>query len=71
MSFLYISGWFYHAPTKRQNKEPVLVGPASQIPGLNNAEDLSPDEPVKPLFRETDTKYIRLCKEGGRHGAYI
>lgn len=42
---------------------PVPV--ASQIPGLNY--DLPPEEECqKSVFRDTDTKYVRLAKSGGR-----
>lgn len=60
-------GWFYHAPAKRQDprSEPVLVPAASQIPGLNS--DLPPEDDIqRSLFRDTDTKYVRLAKSGGR-----
>ncbi|XP_053385855.1 uncharacterized protein C7orf57-like [Mercenaria mercenaria] len=58
-------GWFYHAPARRQSKEPVLYPPMSQVPGLAE-DDGIPEEPPRPLFRDTDTKYIRLAKQGGR-----
>lgn len=59
------AGWFYHAPARRRSNEPVLYPPMSQVPGL--AEDYGPPEdPPRPLFRDTDTKYIRLAKQGGR-----
>ncbi|XP_062600842.1 uncharacterized protein C7orf57 homolog [Saccostrea cucullata] len=59
-------GWFYHAPAKRQPKsEPVPVPYTSQIPGLNT--DLPPEEEAqRSLFKDTDTKYVRLAKSGGR-----
>ena len=61
-------GWFYHAPAKPQaHKEPVILPPTSQVPGLNyEIEGQYPEDLPKPLFRETDTKYVRLAKQGGR-----
>ena len=45
----------------------MLYPPMSQIPGLTDDEALPPDDnPVRPMFRDTDTKYVRLAKEGGR-----
>ncbi|KAK7112977.1 uncharacterized protein C7orf57 homolog [Littorina saxatilis] len=61
------TGWFYHAPAKRtEGTEPVGVPPASQIPGLGDVEVLEPDTPKEMVFRDTDTKYIRMAKMGGR-----
>ncbi|XP_069107769.1 uncharacterized protein C7orf57 homolog [Argopecten irradians] len=61
------AGWFYHAPARRKNVEPVLVPPTSQIPGLNDPiEGEMAGDQVRPLYRDTDTKYIRLAKQGGR-----
>ena len=64
----FFSGWFYHAPARaRRSEDPVLYPPMSQIPGLTDDEALPPDDnPVRPVFRDTDTKYVRLAKEGGR-----
>lgn len=59
------AGWFYHAPARRVNAEPVLYPPMSQVPGLSE-DNGEPEEPIRPLFRDTDTKYIRLAKQGGR-----
>lgn len=59
------AGWFYHAPARKQSNEAVLYPAMSQIPGLSE-DDGAPDEPIRPLFRDTDTKYIRLAKQGGR-----
>ncbi|KAJ8320026.1 hypothetical protein KUTeg_001613 [Tegillarca granosa] len=60
------AGWFYHAPAKRTvPKEPPLLPLTSQIPGLNNLPPQPEDEP-KALYRDTDSKYIRLAKKGGR-----
>ncbi|KAK3083152.1 hypothetical protein FSP39_015185 [Pinctada imbricata] len=58
-------GWFYHAPAKRQSKEPIPVPVTSQIPGLNYELPYE-EEPQKLLFKDTDTKYVRLAKQGGR-----
>ncbi|KAL5005978.1 hypothetical protein ScPMuIL_017136 [Solemya velum] len=60
-------GWFYHAPPKRrEQEEPVAVPPTSQIPGLNEATEEPYYDPIRPLYKDTDTKYIRLAKQGGR-----
>lgn len=72
LRFLSVLGWFYHAPAKRQDpkSEPVLVPAASQIPGLNS--DLPPEDDIqRSLFRDTDTKYVRLAKSGGRQSKYM
>ena len=61
-----MAGWFYHAPAKAHNKEEVLVPPTSQIPGLNYDPSVPTSDPVRPLFKETDTKYVRMAKQGGR-----
>ena len=61
------SGWFYHAPARKKNTEPVIPPPISQIPGLSNEAYLPPEEPPKGRWiRETDSRYVRLAKEGGR-----
>lgn len=59
------AGWFYHAPARRRQAEPVGYPPMSQIPGLTE-DDGRPDDPPRPLFRDTDTDYVRLAKQGGR-----
>ncbi|KAH3750094.1 uncharacterized protein C7orf57-like [Dreissena polymorpha] len=59
------AGWFYHAPARRRSEEAVGYPAMSQIPGLSE-DDGPPEEPPRSLFRETDTKYIRLAKQGGR-----
>jgi len=72
-TFFFITGWFYHAPAKPQaHKEPVMLPPTSQVPGLNYEIDGQyPEDLPKPLFRETDTKYVRLAKQGGRQSKLI
>ena len=43
----------------------MAVPVTSQIPGLNS--DLPPEEDIqRSMFRDTDTKYVRLAKSGGR-----
>ena len=59
------NGWFYHAPAKRQTNEQVFAPPASQIPGLSDLLG-EPEEPKTNWIKESDTKYIRMCKAGGR-----
>ena len=45
----------------------MLYPAMSQIPGLTDEGGLPPDDSEpRPLFRDTDTKYVRLAKEGGR-----
>lgn len=60
------AGWFYHAPVRNVKREPVGAPPPSQIPGLGDIEPLIPDVPKEMFFKETDTKYVRLAKMGGR-----
>ena len=50
--------------------------PASQIPGLGNHDetpvDLSEDVHLRrKWFRDTDSKYVRLAKGGGRKGIFL
>lgn len=64
-----VTGWFYHAPTKKETDyQPVGAPPPSQIPGLGQMEEFEQEKPKELVFRETDTKYIRLAKMGGRKG---
>ena len=63
-------GWFYHAPARRVHNEPVGYPAMSQIPGLAE-DDGRPEELPRPLFRDTDTKYVRLAKQGGRQSECI
>ncbi|XP_013383678.1 uncharacterized protein C7orf57 homolog [Lingula anatina] len=59
------TGWFYHAPAKRQVHLEEELPPASQIPGLSDLPE--EEQPQKQMvYRDSDTKYIRLCKRGGR-----
>ncbi|CAH1248873.1 C7orf57 [Branchiostoma lanceolatum] len=62
--------WFYHAPLKsKKDSAQVSVPPASQIPGLSQmpADPLDIDPAAKRKWiRDTDTKYIKLAKQGGR-----
>lgn len=60
-------GWFYHAPEPPRSKhESQGIPLASQIPGLNDLSSIPYDDEPRPLFRDTDTKYIRMAKMGGR-----
>lgn len=73
-------GWFYHPP-KREEKNVRLdnvqqMQPASQIPGLGNHDetpvDLSEDVHLRrKWFRDTDSKYVRLAKGGGRKDIFL
>ncbi len=62
----YISGWFYHAPSKERMTEPQPAPPPSQIPGLNSNLDQPAEEPKKMWLRDTDSEYIKMAKMGGR-----
>ena len=59
------TGWFYHAPARPQNTGPMEAPAPSQIPGLSNV-DLGVDDPVRSVYRDTDSDYVRLAKKGGR-----
>ena len=71
--FLAFSGWFYHAPARaHRSDDPMLYPPMSQIPGLTEDDALPPDDSQpRPLFRDSDTKYVRLAKEGGRRSKFL
>lgn len=59
--------WFYHAPNKKKNTEQQAVPPASQIPGLSVLEDtVEPQLGTRNWVRDSDSKYIKLAKGGGR-----
>ncbi|XP_002736555.1 uncharacterized protein C7orf57 homolog isoform X2 [Saccoglossus kowalevskii] len=62
--------WFYHAPAKRREDCGAVEYPApSQIPLLSGVElDGTEDEysAKRGYYKESDTKYIRLAKQGGR-----
>ncbi|CAL1534511.1 unnamed protein product [Lymnaea stagnalis] len=63
------SGWFYHAPSKKQIGAPKVDYPApSNIPGIgyDDPESLQKQEVREMVFKESDTNYIRLAKMGGR-----
>jgi len=61
--------WFYHSPASKGKSERVNVPPASQIPGLSQ---LIPDDHAndrqqsRSCVRDSDSKYIKLAKQGGR-----
>ncbi|XP_075244216.1 uncharacterized protein C7orf57-like isoform X3 [Convolutriloba macropyga] len=67
------SDWFYHAPQRRRERgtspdsRPEMP-PMSQIPGLSDlpAETEPSGKPSGVLIRDTDSKYIKLAKMGGR-----
>lgn len=64
--------WYYHVPSKRTSKSPKAVPPASQIPGIGGLKDelANPEEDDRHFrrkwIRDTDSKYIKLAKGGGR-----
>lgn len=64
--------WFYHAPAAKAEGPSCTVAPApSQIPGLSNIPDNSVVEQDERCFRrkwvrDTDSKYVKLAKAGGR-----
>lgn len=60
------AGWFYHAPVRTVHREQVGAPPPSQIPGLGQIEVLEREVPKEMVFKDTDTKYIRMAKMGGR-----
>ena len=68
---LYISDWFYHIPAARSKSTASVAIPVqSQIPGLSNvAEDLTDENDrhfKRKWIRDTDSKYVKLAKAGGR-----
>ncbi|XP_028403058.1 uncharacterized protein C7orf57 homolog [Dendronephthya gigantea] len=64
--------WFYHIPAARSKNPPSIIAPIqSQIPGLGNIpEGAIPNDNDKHFkrkwFRDTDSKYVKLAKAGGR-----
>lgn len=38
----------------------------SQIPGINGCQDGKPPGQNRPYYKDTDSKYVRLAKQGGR-----
>ncbi|XP_046859343.1 uncharacterized protein C7orf57 homolog isoform X2 [Xenia sp. Carnegie-2017] len=66
--------WFYHIPASRKSPEQsnnINAPFHSQIPGLNHNPVESIAEENLPQFkrkwiRDTDSKYVRLAKAGGR-----
>ena len=72
LSSPFFSDWYYHAPSKRVVQPAKPAPAASQIPGIGGL----PDELANPegddrhfrrkWIRDTDSKYIKLAKGGGR-----
>nr|XP_054754064.1 uncharacterized protein C7orf57-like [Lytechinus pictus] len=66
--------WFYHAPSKKKEGGPVDYPAASQIPSFGGgipydeweANERDNDGMKRGWIRDSDTKYIKLCKKGGR-----
>jgi len=61
------TGWFYHAPPRPAVGPEVGVPPPSQIPCLAGDMGTVNPEPIpRTRILETDSKYVRLAKAGGR-----
>lgn len=64
--------WFYHVPTAKSKGPSCVVAPVpSQIPGLSNIPEDSVEDKDDRCFRrkwirDTDSKYVKLAKAGGR-----
>ena len=68
--------WFYHAPKTTKSDKPSKALPVSQIPGIgdldNSPVDLYEDKHLRRKWiRDTDSKYVKLAKEGGRKGKFL
>jgi len=64
------TGWFYHAPAPKQKpgtQRQEYPAP-SQIPGIgyDDPSAFEKEEVKEMMFKDTDSKYIRLAKLGGR-----
>ena len=72
MWFSCLPDWYYHAPIKRTTKSPKAAPPASQIPGIGGLKDefANPESDERHFrrkwIRDTDSKYIKMAKQGGR-----
>lgn len=71
------SDWFYHAPHKRTETSEDTPA-ASQIPGLSGIVKDSEQEDEwgetssrRMVVYETDSKYVKLAKQGGRRGIMV
>jgi len=63
------TGWFYHAPEKKRVGAERAEYPApSQIPGIGyeDPEMYEKEQVREMMFKDTDSKYIRMAKVGGR-----
>lgn len=62
--------WFGQIGGSRttQPRPQVSAPTLSQIPGLSKASGNTPyaDEPQRQFYRDTDSEYVRLAKQGGR-----
>eukprot|EP00057_Strongylocentrotus_purpuratus_P026132 XP_011680606.1 PREDICTED: uncharacterized protein C7orf57 [Strongylocentrotus purpuratus] len=66
--------WFYHAPSKKNEEGAKEYPAASQIPAFGGgipyneweADERDNDGTKRGWIRDSDTKYIQLCKKGGR-----
>eukprot|EP00795_Rhopilema_esculentum_P013734 gene13734-4655_t len=70
--------WFYHAPRTNKDKstKSSQAIPVSQIPGIgdldNSPLDLGENIHLRRKWiRETDSKYVKLAKQGGRKDIFI
>ena len=72
MWFSCLPDWYYHAPIKRTTTSPKAAPPASQIPGIGGLKDefANPESDERHFrrkwIRDTDSKYIKMAKQGGR-----
>lgn len=61
------SAWFYHTPFESSKSDKPTPKPLmSQIPGINGCHDDTASGSTRPYYKDTDTKYVRLAKQGGR-----
>lgn len=70
--FFFVPDWFYHAPSQKTSTSAKPAPPASQIPGIGGLKDefANPEQDDRHFrrkwIRDTDSKYIKLAKAGGR-----
>ena len=63
------SAWFYHSTFENSKSQKPAPKPLmSQIPGINGSQDDEAAGQSKSYFKDTDSKYVRLAKQGGRRG---
>lgn len=70
--YFFTPDWFYHAPSRKTSTAAKPAPPASQIPGIGGLKDecANPEQDDRHFrrkwIRDTDSKYIKLAKAGGR-----